>query len=59
VEKSYALLSKKKYASRARYGYCRSDIIINYVNDILLRYHQYFQEIEKIERDKEKKKTPK
>jgi membrane-bound lytic murein transglycosylase F len=56
VEKSYKLLSKKKYAARARYGYCRSDIIINYVNDIFLRYHQYFQEIEKNKIKKEKQK---
>jgi membrane-bound lytic murein transglycosylase F len=45
VEKSFKLLSKKKYASKARYGSCRSHIIIDYVNDIMIRYHHYFQQV--------------
>jgi membrane-bound lytic murein transglycosylase F len=43
VEEAYKLLSRKKYATRARYGYCNSDIITNYVNDILLRFYHYKQ----------------
>ena len=44
VEKAFEQLSKKKYSKRARYGSCRSDIIINYVNNILVRYYHYAQE---------------
>ena len=43
VEKAYEKLSRKKYARRARYGSCRSDIIINYVNNIYIRYYHYAQ----------------
>ena len=43
VEKAYEKLSRKKYAKRARYGSCRSDIIINYVNNIYIRYYHYAQ----------------
>ena len=41
VEEAIKLLSRKKYASRARYGYCQSKIITNYVNNILMRDDQY------------------
>ncbi len=43
VEKAYEKLSQKKYSKRARYGSCRSDIIINYVNNIYIRYYHYAQ----------------
>ena len=43
VEKTYKLLSRRQYAAKARYGYCRSDIITAYVNDILTRYYHYRQ----------------
>jgi peptidoglycan lytic transglycosylase F len=54
VEKSYKLLSQRRYASRARYGFCRSDIITGYVNDILQRYQHYRQAVktEKLKRKK-------
>jgi peptidoglycan lytic transglycosylase F len=41
VEKAYRLLSQPRYASRARYGSCRSDIITKYVNEILIRFQNY------------------
>jgi|GEM_PF-5680621 membrane-bound lytic murein transglycosylase F len=41
VEKAYNLLSRKEYYSKARYGFCRSDIIIRYVNEIMARYLEY------------------
>lgn len=43
VEKAFEKLSRKKYSKRARYGSCRSDIIINYVNNIYIRYYHYAQ----------------
>ena len=49
VEHSMALLSKQEYAERAKYGWCKSDIIVNYVNEIMLRYHHYNQLISKKE----------
>lgn len=45
VAKAFEQLSRKKYSKRARYGSCRSDIIINYVNNIFIRYYQYAQKI--------------
>jgi len=47
VEKAFEKLSQKKYARRARYGSCRSDIIINYVNNIYIRYYEYAQKTKK------------
>lgn len=44
VSKAFEQLSKRKYAKRARYGSCRSDIIINYVNSIFIRYYHYAQQ---------------
>jgi membrane-bound lytic murein transglycosylase F len=44
VSKAFEQLSKRKYAKRARYGSCRSDIIINYVNNIFIRYYHYAQQ---------------
>ena len=41
VEKAYHLLRLSRYASRARYGSCRGDIITRYVNDILIRFQNY------------------
>jgi membrane-bound lytic murein transglycosylase F len=41
VDQAYALLSEPDYARRARYGYCRSDEIINYVRKIMARYMAY------------------
>ncbi len=34
VEVAYRKLREAQYASRSRYGFCRSEIIINYVNSI-------------------------
>jgi len=44
VSKAFEQLSRRKYAKRARYGSCRSDIIINYVNSIFIRYYHYAQQ---------------
>jgi len=41
VQKAYELLSTPKYAQQAKYGYCRSDEIVNYVRDIIIRYEAY------------------
>lgn len=43
VEKAYELLKRREYYSKARYGFCRSDIIIRYVNEIMARYLEYMQ----------------
>ena len=45
VEKAMSLLSRKKYYSKARYGYCRSSEIVNYVKDIVIRSKSYKQAI--------------
>lgn len=37
VEKGYRKLMECKYATASRYGFCRSDVVINYVNSILER----------------------
>jgi peptidoglycan lytic transglycosylase F len=47
VAKAFEKLSHKKYSKRARYGSCRSDIIINYVNNIFIRYFHYAQKTKK------------
>lgn len=47
VSKAFEKLSQKKYSKRARYGSCRSNIIINYVNNIIFRYYHYAQKTEK------------
>jgi peptidoglycan lytic transglycosylase F len=47
VAKAFEKLSQKKYSKRARYGSCRSDIIINYVNNIFIRYYHYTQKTAK------------
>ncbi len=47
VEKSLSLLSKRKYYSRTRYGYCNSKIVTAYVREIINRYKHYRQEAEK------------
>lgn len=41
VDQAYALLSDPDYASRAKYGYCRSNEIIGYVRNIMSRYVAY------------------
>jgi membrane-bound lytic murein transglycosylase F len=43
VEIAIKKLATAEYASRSRYGYCQAPVIINYVNQIILRYHQYKQ----------------
>lgn len=43
VEESMKLLTNRRYASRARYGYCRGDMICDYVKDIMFRYRAYAQ----------------
>ena len=44
VEKTIDLLGTSRYAEHARYGFCRSDIIIRYVNQIMVRFVLYNQE---------------
>ncbi len=41
VDYAYSLLSKPYYAKRAKYGYCRSEEIIDYVRKIMSRYIAY------------------
>ena len=41
VDQAYALLSEPHYAKRAKYGYCRSEEIIGYVQKIMSRYIAY------------------
>ncbi len=41
VDQAYALLSEPYYARRAKYGYCRSGEIIDYVRKIMARYIAY------------------
>lgn len=41
VEKAYQLLTRKKYYAKAKYGACRSDIIVRYVNEVMARYLEY------------------
>lgn len=50
VEKALSLLTKPEYSSKARYGYCASPIVINYVNNIMLRYFQYLEELERLQK---------
>jgi membrane-bound lytic murein transglycosylase F len=57
VEKSMKLLSKRKYSSRARYGYCNSKVITDYVREIMLRYTQYARHLEHLDRKKNSRKN--
>ncbi|MCP3967461.1 MAG: hypothetical protein GY750_07180 [Lentisphaerae bacterium] len=41
VEDAFWLLSQKKYASKARHGWCRAKEIVSYVNEIFLRFYHY------------------
>ena len=43
VEKAILLLSKRKYARKARHGYCRGSEPIKYVQEIKRRYEAYRQ----------------
>jgi len=43
AEKAMLLLSKKKYASKARYGYVRGIEPVSYVRNIRLRYRAYVE----------------
>lgn len=43
VENAYKLLERPEYYRKARYGSCRSGIIIRYVNEIMTRYLEYTQ----------------
>jgi membrane-bound lytic murein transglycosylase F len=56
VEKAYRLLSQTRYASQARYGSCRSDIITKYVNEILIRFQNYLITVKKFEAQQKVKK---
>jgi len=47
VEKAMKLLSRKKYYSKARYGYCRSSEITNYVQNIIVKFLEYEQAMQK------------
>ena len=43
VENALLLLSKRKYAKRARYGYVRGQEPVNYVRQIKNRYYAYIR----------------
>lgn len=43
VEKAILLLSKRKYARKARHGYCRGAERVKYVREIKRRYEAYLQ----------------
>ena len=43
VEKAILLLSKRKYASKARHGYVRGTEPVNYVREIRQRYQAYLE----------------
>ena len=43
VEKAMLLLSKRKYARKARHGYCRGSEPVKYVREIKRRYEAYRQ----------------
>lgn len=43
VENAMRLLSRKKYYSKAKYGYCRSSEITSYVQNIIVKYLEYEQ----------------
>jgi membrane-bound lytic murein transglycosylase F len=45
VEKAMRLLSRKKYYSKAKYGYCRSSEITSYVQKIIVKYLEYEQAV--------------
>ncbi len=44
VEVGMKKLAERKYASRARYGFCRGDMISKYVNDILTTNRKFEQQ---------------
>lgn len=41
VEEAMKRLSEPRYASKARYGYCKSSETLNYVREIMVRYKHY------------------
>jgi len=43
VEVAMTKLSMPEYAARARFGFCRADIVNRYVRDIMLRFYHYQQ----------------
>ena len=43
VERAIRLLSKRRYARKARHGYCRCSEPVKYVQDIKRRYEAYLQ----------------
>ena len=59
VDYTYSLLSTPKYAKQARYGYCRSKEIIDYVHKIMVRYVAYKTEIERLSQTKDELTTEK